>query len=367
MKVQSPGVARVPALWAGVLLAVITLNATAGGGGAGGSKMNVLDTRLAAGKVSPPAEKSVSPCADDAPGRALVATRGTLLACQELTPGSGVAAWTVQKPGRVPVVLYTTAGPKPVLFSGIVWDGAGNNLSNPFLEQATRLAALNAPASAPPAVNAAPPPGAVSPSGMIAPTVPQPRYLPTAESAEPVSSPTPAVATSTTSGAAMDGTFTGAVPEAIKAIDALSGFKEGKGAPADTVYIIFDPRCPYCRKAYNESRMYAGKHTIKWIPTVALGDPAAGTPIAATILQSKDPKIVDRVLGKHEDVKTPPTKATEEALRDNLLYMYAAFKQNGDKQPGVPVAFFLDHRDGKARMVTGVSDPVVLRDLFGTM
>ncbi|RXF38773.1 hypothetical protein EG864_15845, partial [Enterococcus faecalis] len=104
------------------------------------------------------------------------------------------------------------------------------------------------------------------------------------------------------------------------------GVKEGKGGIADTLYIIVDPRCPYCRKAYNITREYVKKgYTIKWIPTVALGDPANGLPLAATILQSKDKDVVERVLGKHEQIRTQPTKETEEALRTSLAFMFAAF------------------------------------------
>ncbi|MPN22258.1 hypothetical protein SDC9_169641 [bioreactor metagenome] len=168
--------------------------------------------------------------------------------------------------------------------------------------------------------------------------------------------------------AAFDGKFTGTIPESMKTVDSLAGVKEGKGGIADTLYIIVDPRCPYCRKAYNITREYVKKgYTIKWIPTVALGDPANGLPLAATILQSKDKDVVERVLGKHEQIRTQPTKETEEALRTSLAFMFAAFEQNGGQQAGVPVAFFIDRRTGKPRMMTGVSEMVVLEDIFGKL
>lgn len=80
----------------------------------------------------------------------------------------------------------------------------------------------------------------------------------------------------------MDGSFKGAVPESMKTVDSLAGVKEGKGGIGDTVYIIIDPRCPYCREAYNLTRAYAAKgHSIKWIPSAALGNPEDGVPLAA--------------------------------------------------------------------------------------
>ncbi|WP_240533889.1 hypothetical protein [Aeromonas veronii] len=61
--------------------------------------------------------------------------------------------------------------------------------------------------------------------------------------------------------AAFDGKFTGTIPESMKTVDSLAGVKEGKGGIADTLYIIVDPRCPYCRKAYNITREYVKKGT----------------------------------------------------------------------------------------------------------
>jgi len=237
----------------------------------------------------------------------------------------GLTAWTVEKGGRK-LVLYTTADTQ-ALFTGVVWDAAtGRNLSDQFIPGNAMVAAQLM----------AVPPVAAEQSGVRA--------------------------------AAFDGKFTGTIPESMATVDSLAGVKEGKGGIADTLYIIVDPRCPYCRKAYNITREYVKKgYTIKWIPIVALGDPANGLPLAATILQSKDKDVVERVLGKHEQIRTQPTKETEEALSISLAFMFAAFEQNGGQQAGVPVAFFIDRRTGKPRMMTGVSEMVVLEDIFGKL
>lgn len=237
----------------------------------------------------------------------------------------GMTAWTVEKNGKQ-IDLFTTAeGENMAVIAGVVWDTNGDQVSSMPLRvlwSADQAARLNEQA-----------PRAVGP-----------------------------VAAS-----AMSGTFEGAIPPAMQTVDSLQGFKEGKGGIADTVYVIIDPRCPYCQQAYTLTRPYVAKgHTIKWIPTTALGDKANGTPIAATILQQTDPSVLSRVLGKHEPIKTTPTPETEAALDLNLKFMFAAFEQNGGKA-GVPVAFYIDHRTGRPQMMTGLTDESVLQDIFGTL
>lgn len=252
----------------------------------------------------------------DALDAAVVVSRyGTITESRPVGVG-GLTAWTVEKGGRK-VVLYTT-GDAEAIFTGIVWNAAtGRNLSDQFSSVNVAQGGVRAPSAAP----------------------------------NPVRS------------SAFDGDFTAEIPESMKTVDSLAGFKEGDGDIANTLYIIIDPRCPYCRSAYDISREYVKRgFSIKWIPTVALGDPANGLPLAATLLQSEDPDAIDRVLGHRQPVKTQPTKETEDALSLNLAFMFAAFEQNGAQQAGVPVAFFIDRRTGHPRMMTGVSERVVLED-----
>lgn len=250
----------------------------------------------------------------------------------------GLTAWTVEKNGHQ-VVLFSTPD-SAVLFTGVAWNAeSGANISDAFLPGAAQVA-NPAPAPAPAAVAVAP----------VAPMM------------------SPVVAPNVREAAAMDGSFKGAVPESMKTVDSLAGVKEGKGGIGDTVYIIIDPRCPYCREAYNLTRAYAAKgHSIKWIPSAALGNPEDGVPLAATILQAKDQKTLARVLGKHEQIRSEPSPETVEQLSTNLAFLFAAFENNGKEQAGVPAAFFIDHRTGKPRMMTGLSQAVVLEDIFGKL
>ncbi|OAS20352.1 hypothetical protein AYO08_26895 [Pseudomonas putida] len=248
----------------------------------------------------------------------------------------GLTAWTVEKNGHQ-VVLFSTPD-SAVLFTGVAWNAeTGSNISDAFL------------------------PGVAQ--AIVAPPVTAPvAAAPAAPQMSPVEAPNVREA------AAMDGTFKGAIPESMKTVDSLAGIKEGKGGIGDTVYIIIDPRCPYCREAYNLTRAYAAKgHSIKWIPSAALGNPADGVPLAATILQTKDQKMLARVLGNHEQVRSEPSPETVEQLSTNLAFLFAAFEHNGKEQAGVPAAFFIDHRTGKPRMMTGLSQAVVLEDIFGKL
>lgn len=264
---------------------------------------------------------------DDAPAldiETIMARYGQVVGKQAVGVG-GLTAWTVEKNGRQ-VVLYSTPD-SAVLFTGVVWDAqSGQNISDRFRPQA-----------------AAAQPGAAA------------------------AATSSALAAPVRAAAAMDGTFQGDVPESISTIDGLAGFKEGKGGPADTVYIIFDPRCPYCRAAYRQTRSYVEKgHTIKWIPAIALGRPDEGIPLAATVLQSKDADVLHRLLGTHESITATATPATVEHLKTNFDFLLAAFEQNGGT-PGVPAAFFLDHRTGAPKMMTGVSEAMILQDIFGEL
>ncbi|PYB71064.1 hypothetical protein DMX11_20790 [Pseudomonas sp. LB-090624] len=248
----------------------------------------------------------------------------------------GLTAWTVEKNGHQ-VVLFSTPD-SAVLFTGVAWNAeTGSNISDAFLPGVAQ-AVVAPPVAAPVAA---------------APAAPQ---------MSPVEAPNVREA------AAMDGSFKGAIPESMKTVDSLAGIKEGKGGIGDTVYIIIDPRCPYCREAYNLTRAYAAKgHSIKWIPSAALGNPADGVPLAATILQAKDQNMLARVLGKHEQVRSEPSPETVEQLSTNLAFLFAAFEHNGKEQAGVPAAFFIDHRTGKPRMMTGLSQAVVIEDIFGKL
>lgn len=269
----------------------------------------------------------------DDPVMAHLARYGTPVT-KQLLPVGGVTLWTVISKSGKPVQLYTTADGK-ALFSGVVWNlETGQNVTDSLM--------------VPPLGNdpnfAARLPQVVAPETPKSNLVSGPNALPSA----------------------FDGKAPAQIPEAIRLVDGLAGYTEGKGGPADTLYVIIDPRCPYCRRAYLNTREYVKNGaTIKWIPTAALGRPEQGLPLATTILRANNPDVVARVLGNHEQISTPPTDFELKQLDNNLDFMFEAFKQNNEPNPGVPVAFFIDRRSGKARMMMGVSEQVVIEDILG--
>lgn len=282
--------------------------------------------------VASVADANVQPPRDDLVA-AHLARYGTPVT-KQLLPVGGLTLWTVISKNGKPVKLYTTADGK-ALFSGVIWNlETGQNVTDAIMV----------------------PPSGSDPNfadqlpKVVAPAIPKSNLV-----SGPNALP-----------AAFDGKTPTQIPEAIRLVDQLAGYKEGNGGPGDTLYVIIDPRCPYCRRAYLNAREHVKNGaTIKWIPTAALGRPEQGLPLAATILRYNDPDVLARVLGKHEPIITPPTDFELKQLNNSLEFMFEAFKQNNEPNPGVPVAFFIDRRSGKARMVMGVSEEVVLDDIFG--
>lgn len=169
---------------------------------------------------------------------------------------------------------------------------------------------------------------------------------------------------------AMQGKFDKAIPEVINVADTLEGFKEGNGSKGDTVYIFFDPRCPYCREVYNLTRKHveSGRISIKWIPVSILNDsqdPKRGARLAATILQNDNPAFLERVLGRKEDIQTNPAPETLKAIDDNERFMNIIFRYDNHSSVGVPAALYVDHRNGRARLKTGISESTIFNDIFG--
>lgn len=160
--------------------------------------------------------------------------------------------------------------------------------------------------------------------------------------------------------------FKGPVPEAITAIDSLGGIKIGNAKPADTLYIIIDPRCSYCHQAYNSLKPYMDKGvTIKWIPTVALGRVEEGLPLANAILHASNRIELDRIMANPKMYKRDLSDSDQRVLKRNLEYLFQAFEQSGEQSAGVPVAFFIDKVSGRPRMMMGISEMAVIEAILG--
>ena len=157
------------------------------------------------------------------------------------------------------------------------------------------------------------------------------------------------------------------IPEALTMIDSLAGAKEGNGKPQDTLYIIYDPRCPWCHKTYDALRDYVERgYTVKWIPTLALdrvSDDA--TNLAAAPLN--DSSLLKKSFNKDESVrKIAATPKNKKDLQQNLQFLLAYFKQvKPTENPSVPIGFFLDKTTGKITDIQGIQEKIKLDILFG--
>jgi len=260
----------------------------------------------------------------------IIARYGKVISKQPVGAG-GLTAWIVEKNGNQ-VVLYTTPDAGAV-FTGIVWDAVtGKNLSDQFVPTQVKRSQNG------------------TYGGHI--SVPsQPEKLTAAQNAV---EKTP---------------YTGTFPESIKTVSELAGYKEGSLDIASTVYVIIDPRCPICRNAYRSTRkLIEAGYAIKWIPTSALGDPAAGDPLAAVVLRGTKAEISDLLTNHNPPKKSLLDLETKAALDRNLQFFKAAFKNNPTAgQAGVPVAFFFDRRSQQARMLSGFGDNAILEEIFGAI
>lgn len=168
------------------------------------------------------------------------------------------------------------------------------------------------------------------------------------------------------------GEFKGKVPDIFPILDALSGFKENASiSPANTVYIIYDPRCPYCHQLFEDTRkidLKAKGATIKWLPTTALGESTDAIAQAAAGMRAKTVDEFAAALGKDAVKAEAVTDKEKQAIKDNFALFYEAHKTafaGKSTTPSVPAAFFLDKRTGEPRLVYGSSLPEVRKSIFG--
>lgn len=157
------------------------------------------------------------------------------------------------------------------------------------------------------------------------------------------------------------------IPEALKLIDSLAGAKEGKGAPENTLYIIYDPRCPWCHRTFEATRAYVAKgYSIKWIPTLALGKKTdTALSLAAAPLQNVN-LLTASFEKKDEARKVVATQKNKDDIEQNFQFLLAYFKKvKPSENPTVPIGIFLDKTSGKVTDIQGLQEREILELLFG--
>ena len=161
------------------------------------------------------------------------------------------------------------------------------------------------------------------------------------------------------------GTWDKELPSAISILAKLKGAKEGNGSDADTLYVLYDPRCPNCHDAYRATRSYVAKgFSIKWIPTVLLKKSEDGYKLGAATL--KDPTLLGKAFTKDTTGLANATPEEMKAIDENQQFLVEATQQStGSNTIAVPTAFYLNKKNGQPKMTTGLSDNSILEMIFG--
>lgn len=168
------------------------------------------------------------------------------------------------------------------------------------------------------------------------------------------------------------GKFEGEVHPIIDILAGLKGFKYDESvAPADTVYIIYDPRCPYCHALFDKIKnvdLKAKQITIKWLPSLALGETEDAKKLAAMGFDAKNIEDFEKGFNANADTTgVTPTQAHQDAINENTAFLFEASDQTfGAEYPkSVPAVFFIDKKTGAPNMMYGASDDGIFRQIFG--
>ena len=168
------------------------------------------------------------------------------------------------------------------------------------------------------------------------------------------------------------GKFEGEVHPLVDILDKLKGYKYDESvAPADTVYVVYDPRCPYCEALLDKISNVDLKEkqiTIKWLPTLALGDDADVRALGAAGIDAENLKDFEATFrGGFDTNSVKVTQAHEDAFNENMALLFEASDQTfGESHPkAVPAVFFIDKTTGAPNMMYGASDDSVFKQIFG--
>lgn len=168
------------------------------------------------------------------------------------------------------------------------------------------------------------------------------------------------------------GKFEGEVHPLVDILDNLKGFKYDESvAPADTVYIVYDPRCPYCEALLDKISTIDLKEkqiTVKWLPSLALGNEDSAKSLAAAGLEAKTKEdFIATFRNNYDTSKIKVTQAHEDAFNENMALLFEASDQTfGEDHPkAVPAVFFIDKATGAPNMMYGASEDSVFKQIFG--
>ena len=252
------------------------------------------------------------------------AAKGLTVLSHTFDPNVGMNVWVVQHVKGGTGLFYSPPDGK-VFFTGAMWDGVtGANVSDPHYTTLAQYRGVNAASPSPPS------------SATSRPTV----------------APTKA----------------GSVPESIKRLGELGAIKEGTAPVGKTLFVFFDPRCPYCKQLYEMTRSHPGikGRSISWIPVAVLGRKEQAMGMIADIMQRSDPASGLKMnFSGLSSATAKPSEKTKKLVDENESVFWAAFQANpAAGQAAVPVAFFMD-KAGRPQMVANPA--AVLDKIFAEM
>lgn len=137
----------------------------------------------------------------------------------------------------------------------------------------------------------------------------------------------------------------------------------GSGPASDRpIYAFFDPRCPYCHRAFDA--LEGGDMPIRWIPVAVVGEAGQGIAISRAILTAQTPLAA---MGEALDGKLTGVPAASEELERGLSAAFESFvtlttslknARGGQAGPlGVPT-FIVPSSAGTATAIIGF-DPAI--------
>lgn len=251
----------------------------------------VASVAVVAGAQQPPVVRDQT----GVPG--LISNGGARVLDVSAAPG-GMTAYTVEKDGK-PLIFYVSPD-RSVAFVGVMFDArTGKNLSDAYVENSQKLLA----------------------GGQITP--------PTGLQSQSVE----------------ERSIAGHLASA-----AVVGVTEGRASSADTTFVFFDPRCPYCHKLYQNTRELAKRGaTIKWIPVNTLGD--VGVPIAVQAVRRGKEGMDALANGRIPSGGTVSMKERAE-IEANTSLMRTLVQQQPGMKMATPTIVFQD----KSRKLTMYQD-----------
>lgn len=168
------------------------------------------------------------------------------------------------------------------------------------------------------------------------------------------------------------GKYKGEIHPLVDILKDLKGFKYDESvAPEDTVYIVYDPRCPYCHQLFEKVSSLDLKKkgiTVKWLPTIALGESEDAKKLAIMGMNSKSiDEFAQTFTGSANTGGVSTSVEQEEALNENLGFLFEASNQTfGPEFPkSVPAVFFIDKETGTPNMMYAASEDETFKQIFG--